>query len=215
MAEDVEQEMTVKPRRPLLPADLERMHVPEEFWRVKIQQVSGSVRDVIERYLINIDEMVKKGAGLLLTGNEGVGKTSIGVLIGKEAVAAGHTAYFTPIWELREHFKSKIMFDDALSVYDRVMEVDVLILDGLKAADVKEFALGDKGIAELIESRSMRLRVTILTAIEMSSLMDVKESLPNVYAAMKGHVVPLHVDGQNQLDRKQAELTAVVLGKPA
>lgn len=70
--------MTATFRRQLTKVDLERMNLPMEFWKVKVPEVAESVRPMVERYLTSLPSMMERGAGLLLGGAPGVGKTAVG-----------------------------------------------------------------------------------------------------------------------------------------
>lgn len=150
-------------RRALVKADLQRMNLPEEHWMAKVQFVSESVRPAVERYLTCIHERAGTGAGLLIHGAAGVGKTSIASLIAKEARSRGFTVLFVHIWELREMIRSKIPFSDEATMVDRAREVDVLVLDDLREEDAKEKFLPLSDLQALIRYRSSRRKLTILT----------------------------------------------------
>lgn len=197
-------------RRRLVPADFERMNLPEELWTTKIQGVPESVRSTVENYLVRIDEMVDNGAGLLLFGPKGVGKTSIAALIAKEARAAGKTVYFTTLWELRESVRARFMFDETLSILDRCREVDVLVLDGFKEedADPKEYHFGMRSIEELLSTRGVWKKVTVLTTALREE--DIGRKTPRLAEAIQGHLVPIEVKGPNQALERQKKLAEVV-----
>jgi len=186
------------------------MNLPKEFWRAKVQQVSASVQPAVERYLLRIREMVAKGAGLLICGDSGVGKTSVAALIAKESRARGYVTFFVGIWELREAIRSRVMFDDGVSILDRCREVDVLILDGLREDDAKELYLGERTLEELISYRKARHRVTIVTTC--MSMRDISAALPGFYNATVGALVPLLIAGENKKIRAHEDLVKEILG---
>lgn len=208
--------MTTTERRSLGKEDFERMNLPEEYWRVKIHEVANEVRPTIERYLQNIDLMVKRGAGLILGGPTGVGKTAIAALVAKEARACGFTAYFATTWELRECIRARVSFDDEASVLDRCRDVDVFILDGLKPEDASEKLFGVRDIEDLLTIRGARKKLSIVTTRmsrhEMTSMEPGSAKMSGLVEAIQGCMVYVPVTGKNQRTEKQEDLVQTVLG---
>lgn len=197
-------------RRPLVPADFERMNLPREFWTAKVQNVPASVRDTITRYLVNTDVMLARGAGMLLTGPAGVGKSGIGALVCKEARSRGYTAYFIGAWELRESIRARLLFEDEVSVMDRCRQVDVLVLDGLRPEDAGERLFGMRDIEELVTMRGVRKLVTIVTT--RMGAAELNRHFPGFLESVQGCVVSLPVTGSDLRRDLNEELKRVVLG---
>ena len=116
-------------RRKLTAEDMARMNVPEGLWRTRLQWVPKSILTTMQNYCENFDTMAEKGAGLLLWGHEGVGKSGAASVIAKEARARGYTVFFTTIVELREAVRERRLFDESSSVLERCRDVNVLVLD--------------------------------------------------------------------------------------
>ncbi len=198
-------------RRNLVRSDFERMNLPRDFWRATVQDVPEDLRDIVNRYLVNTDAMMKRGAGLLLMGDPGVGKTGIAALISKEARARGYTCYFTTIWELRECVKNRIDFETGMSVLGRCRDVHVLTLDGLDLTDKKDWNFDVHTIEELIRFRAAQRRVTIITTRLGPDVLDAE--MPALLTATQGCMVALRVTGPNMRDKRDLELNRVVLGQ--
>lgn len=197
-------------RRPLEVADFLRMNLPEEFWRATLERVPSSVQDTIKRYLVFIDKMVAKPAGLILSGGPGVGKSAIGALVCKEARARGFTCYFATVWELREALRARIAFDDNESLMERVRGVDVLVLDGLRPEDAGELILGRRAIEELLTARGSRKKLSVLTT--RMEAQEFRGAFGGLLDAVQGCMVYVPVDGENQRRSKNEELQRAVLG---
>lgn len=191
-------------RRKLGKADFERMNLPEDFWLAKVQYVQKSVTAPVTAYLRKIDSMLRLGAGLWLSGPKGVGKTSIAALAAKEARSRGYTVYFTSVWELRECIRSKIGFDDNLTVLGRCQDVDLLILDELRAEDASQAFFGAKEMQDLISHRRNRNKSTILTT-QLPGV-DLVEKFSGLKAATEGCMVWLPVKGKNLRTDREAEI---------
>jgi DNA replication protein DnaC len=194
-------------RRKLGRVDLERMNIPEDLWLAKVQNVSEDVREKVETYLRNIHVAVSGGAGLVIYGSKGVGKTAIATLIAKEARSRGHTALFCRIWELREMIRSRVQFDSDSSMSERARDVDVLVLDDLRAEDAGEKFFTLSEINELVRYRASRRCVTVittrldkgaLTVPPMNVLLDV--------------LLLFKVSGPDLHDEKKRALKEAVLG---
>lgn len=196
-------------RRNLTAEDLSRMNIPEDLWRAKIQDVQPPARSIIENYLTRFDDMAQKGAGLILRGGVGTGKTAIGVLVAKEARARGYTAFFTTVFELREAIRTKQMYDESLSVFDRCKEADVLILDNMLDSDMDDHYVNKRFIEELLVGRGMRLKISILST--RLSREDLKK-YGSFFSAIEGYMVSVTVAGEDLRKRRSEELKAVVVG---
>ncbi|HEX5929797.1 MAG TPA: ATP-binding protein [Solirubrobacterales bacterium] len=105
--------------------------------------VSDMARDMGTRHVVQatrdyvegIDENVAAGRGLWLMGNTGTGKTTLGMLVAKEVLAADKTVgvYFTPklltrIRQTYQEAESNSAYDD---FFRRVTSVDLLYIDDL------------------------------------------------------------------------------------
>jgi DNA replication protein DnaC len=186
------------------------MNLPREYWTAKVQGVPESMRTTIHRYLVNTDIMLDRGAGMFLTGPAGVGKTGIASLVCKEARSRGYTVYFTSVWELRECVKSKVMFEETTSVLDRCREVDVLVLDGLREEDQKDYTFGSRAIEELLVGRGTRKRVSIVTS--RLDMRGIDKFFPGLLEAVQGCMVVLPVTGEDLRRAQSEELKRAVLG---
>jgi DNA replication protein DnaC len=197
-------------RRTLTRSDLERMNLPRECWEAKVQFVSESVSDVVRRYLINVDDMVERGAGLFITGGPGVGKSSIASLACKESRARGYTAYFTPVWELRECVKARVLFEETTSVLDRCKQVHVLVLDDLSLDDAKDYSFGARRIEELLSFRGSQRLVSIVTT--RLSQKELRQSFGSLLSSTQGCMVFLPVIGPDRRQEQNEELSRAVFG---
>ncbi len=88
-----------------------------------------------QNYLEDLDENLVNGTGLWFMGNTGTGKTSLGMLIAKEAMSKGKTVaiYFTPklLTEIRKTYQAADSNDAYDKFFRRLSSVDLLYLDDL------------------------------------------------------------------------------------
>jgi DNA replication protein DnaC len=105
--------------------------------------VSDMMRDMTTRHVVNavqsfvdeLDENLAAGKGMWLMGNTGTGKTTLGMLVAKAALAAGRTAavYFTPklLTQIRQTYQATESEDAYDAFFKRLTSVDLLYIDDL------------------------------------------------------------------------------------
>jgi DNA replication protein DnaC len=98
---------------------------------MRSRHVVGAVRAFVEQ----LDEGLGSGRGLWLMGNTGTGKTTLGMLVAKEALAAGKTVavYFTPklLTQIRQTYQATDSEDAYEAFFKRLTSVDLLYIDDL------------------------------------------------------------------------------------
>jgi DNA replication protein DnaC len=98
---------------------------------MKSRMVVGAVRSFVDE----LDENLGAGRGLWLMGETGTGKTTLGMLIAKEALAAGKTTaiYFTPklLTQIRQTYQATESEDAYDALFRRLTSVDLLYIDDL------------------------------------------------------------------------------------
>jgi DNA replication protein DnaC len=151
-------------RNRLTSAHLELMGIPYRFWDSSMDRVPEcDGKGAIRKYLVNLDAMIDQGNGLLLWGDNGHGKTSAAVVVAKEARRRGASVLFITAERLRKASLNDEMFNDDRTVFQRAMEVELLVLDDLG----KEYS-GDSGYTErlfesIIRERAADKRTTVVT----------------------------------------------------
>ncbi len=107
--------------------------------------VSDMSRDMATRHVVNavrsfvdeLDENLDAGRGMWLMGNTGTGKTTLGMLAAKAALAAGRTVavYFTPklLTQIRQTYQATESEDAYEAFFRRLTSVDLLYIDDLGA----------------------------------------------------------------------------------
>lgn len=86
-------------------------------------------------YVEELDRNIEEGRGLWLMGSTGTGKTTLGMLIASQALAAGKTVgvYFTPklLTRIRQTYQEAESENAYAQFFDRVTSVDLLYIDDL------------------------------------------------------------------------------------
>lgn len=105
--------------------------------------VSDMLRDMSSRHVVSavrgyvddLDANLDSGKGMWLMGNTGTGKTTLGMLVAKAALAAGRTAavYFTPklLTQIRQTYQATDSEDAYDAFFRRLTSVDLLYIDDL------------------------------------------------------------------------------------
>ncbi len=105
--------------------------------------VSDMSRDMSTRHVVNavqsfvddLDENLNAGRGMWLMGNTGTGKTTLGMLVAKMALAASKTVavYFTPklLTQIRQTYQATESEDAYDAFFRRLTSVDLLYIDDL------------------------------------------------------------------------------------
>jgi DNA replication protein DnaC len=98
---------------------------------MRSRHVVGAVRAFAE----DLDGNLDAGRGLWLMGDTGTGKTTLGMLVAKEALAAGKTVavYFTPklLTQIRQTYQATDSEDAYDAFFKRLTSVDLLYIDDL------------------------------------------------------------------------------------
>ena len=216
------EEESKKFRRPLERADLVRMNLPERFWKAKFSELSDEQNcdgdclcSVVGGYLENFDKVMSEGHGLLLWGDNGVGKTSAAALLAMEVRRRGKSVLFITSSEYVESVVSKYRFDEFTTIAERAKNVDLLVIDDFGKEYRDKRGWTDRMFEDLLRHRSARLRPVILT---MNVTMDrlyaecEKSGQESLFQLLREIVLPVEVVGPDRREEKQRELREVVLG---
>jgi DNA replication protein DnaC len=100
---------------------------------MRTRHVVGAVGEFCDQ----LEENLAAGKGLWLMGDTGTGKTTLGMLIAKTALAAGKTVaiYFTPklLTQIRQTYRATESEDAYEAFFRRLTSVDLLYIDDLGA----------------------------------------------------------------------------------
>lgn len=199
-------------RMRLTQAHVEGMRIPRRFWDVSFDQINEEIRPKIDVYLRNLDDKLDRGEGLLLWGNNGVGKTSVAVLIALEVRRRGASVLFTTAEGLRSSVLEGTMFDDEQTVIERARAVDFLVLDDLGKEHPGETGFTERLFENLFRERSAARRTTFVTTnLPMRPGDGGGKALTNVYIpsmieVMKETLHPIRYVGTNLRDAVRADM---------
>lgn len=196
-------------RRELTQDDLVRARIPSRYWTVNLAGVQAQVREIADRYLKEIEQMHDKGVGLLLWGANGVGKTSLSVVIGKEYRRRGHSLMFLESAELKGAIIHNEAFDDEQTLWDRAKSVDVLIIDDLGKGVQDNTGFGARVLDELVRHRNANKRVTFITTnMTLKALED--DLKASTMHSLKECIYPVRVSGEDLRERAKQEIGSLL-----
>lgn len=202
-----------RPRRKITEADLKRINLGKQYWSCTIDGVQyEAARVALSRYAKKIVEMVKSGAGLIVGGERGVGKTGAAAVLVKEAVRRGFTAYFVTFPELRDlQFNDRVYGDgsDGITVNQQMLWADFLVLDGLDDPFLTDKVFGPLQLERLVSRRNNNQLTTVITTRVMKQL----SAMPDLFDILRQALCPVVIRGKNLRDDVEGELRARVLGE--
>ncbi len=148
--------------------------VPKDFWHSTPDDVKHNVeifRDVVQSYCGKLRMAARHGYGLILTGDNGVGKTMFLSHILMRAINAGFTAYYTSMPELDHHVKRGFNDREAAKRLDQMLTVDFLAIDELG----KERFKGGDNFMRLQLERILKQRFDNSAPVLIATNMSVKD----------------------------------------
>lgn len=118
-------------------------------------------------------EYIKQGRSVLVTGPAGVGKSFITSALGYQACLSGFKVRYKNMSKLLENMQMARIEAKAARYFDKMAEVDLLIIDdfGMKVLDGQQLL----DFMELIEDRHSRKSTIISSQLPVSSWYDVLE----------------------------------------
>jgi len=213
---------------------LDKCRIPPRYEHCTLANfdpVSPQHRAALEKSLYfcsGYPHLAEEGLGLLFTGNNGVGKTHLGVAVLRELVAGkGVHGQFWDFHELMREIKRS--FDPEtktteMQVLDPVVEVDVLLLDDLGAWKITDWM--NDTLFYVLNSRYLARRPTLITtnfqdvtareAVEADRLVRREYLVDRIGQRLRSRLtemclkVPL--DGEDFRERRQAANRSAVLG---
>lgn len=191
--------------RDLSRQDLVRMNIGKQFWGVSFSQIPDTVpcKKDFKKYLDKLKMAVEHGYGLYLYGGLRQGKTSMAVIVAKRVVALGGTAYFIRADDIQRAVIEKKMFDDEMSIEERMNVVDILIIDELGGEHSGGF--GESQIERFVRYRYDHNKVLVVTTNR--SKKDIQKKYgEGVLEVMESMMCPMHVDGAGWKEREMKKL---------
>lgn len=186
--------------------------VPMEFWKIKKSSVKQNVdvfQNVILKYCNNLNKAHRRGFGLCLVGDNGVGKTYFISYVLTQAIKKGKTVYYTTMLQLEHDIKRGFGDKEATNYLDLLLTSDWLAIDELgKEQRVK----GRKQTASFIDNqleRILKKRFDDSMPVLLGSNLDYKDLSQtygsSIVSVLKGKYLVAELVGEDYREVLAAE----------
>ena len=111
-----------------------KANIPVKYWDYGLKDLTWcpSATEKIEKYTNKLAMAHKKGIGLFLFGNNGLGKSLSAAVVLKEALRQGYTARWSMLSELLSLSSDGVYDKEAREEFrNEILEVDFLVIDDL------------------------------------------------------------------------------------
>jgi DNA replication protein DnaC len=195
--------------RELEKEDVERMNIGELHWEVTFEAIPDfQYKKIIGKFISGLADHVQSGRGLLLWGPYGSGKTAIGALLCKETAKRRGTAFMVSAMDLADLVIGKEWFDKDETVAQRLISVDVLVIDELGGGQGEKSGWSKSYIEKVVRTRTRQKRTTIcISNLDMPTLKEMYGD--GLLAIMAESVYPVKVAGHNWRESKRQDLKRI------
>lgn len=130
--------------RELHAEDVVRIRIGPRHRNAKLSTIPDkcAYKAKLKKYLKSLKKFVERGIGLMLMGPLGAGKTAAAAIVAKAVAAHYGYAFMIRADDLQKAAIEKTDFDDYRTVWDRMKEVDLLVIDDVGSDHAKEFGIG-------------------------------------------------------------------------
>lgn len=193
--------------------DLKLARIPPAFKDVTVAGIQDEeAKKLISKYISKVVAMLAKPVGLIINGNVGVGKSAAAALVGMEA-----RRWYKSVWRLTHQDMQKIQWDanylrreDGQSASDRILSVDLLVLDNFNDDFVIDTTFGPVKLEKLIQTRADWMKATILTTRIMADQFKTDVSLKSLYGVARGSMVGVQISGDDLHQKRNDHLKSIL-----
>lgn len=176
----------------------DRCCIPECHRRASLAQVPDApYRDEFVAYLKALRKNILEAWGLYIYGYYGVGKSALGCIALHHVVKIQRTGLFVMAKSLPEMMIEGVMFDDVQTYAQRVMSVDMLVIDEWLVQKDKR----DRLVEEVVRDRHSKGKPSIITTNHSPAELKGTQGKPPLSVSMANFlqeaVISLHVEGKD------------------
>jgi len=119
------------------------MGVGKRYWDVSVTKLPDDCKhkQIVMSYIEELKQNIDFGNGFIFIGDYGVGKTSLAVILAKATVSFGGSALFIAVPDLSDLKIKETMFSEGITLWDRALSVDLLVLDDIGSEHNKDWGL--------------------------------------------------------------------------
>jgi DNA replication protein DnaC len=153
----------------------------------------------IKNYILDLDEFVKDGSGLYISGSTGIAKTTMSTIILKEAINLYYRCYFINVRNMVKMIKDSWYNRDLKRYFSYIVKnSDILVIDEFGKMD-KTFEAEIQEIYNVFSNRDYANLITIITT--NYSMENAKEIFgDSLYSKFKERLIPVHFVGEDFRD---------------
>jgi len=109
---------------------LDEANIPAGYWFLTMDKFSGSpkLKEVVTKYIEQLQENYMAGKSICLAGNQGTGKTMSSVCVLKSAIKAGFSVYYTTASDMLQELTD---YRNSYEARNILKQVDFLLIDEL------------------------------------------------------------------------------------
>jgi DNA replication protein DnaC len=184
-----------EPERGEYYADCYEACIPRTFWDVTSEQVhynKDEFQNIILKYTSKLKVAMRHGYSLLLTGDNGAGKTMFMSFIETQALRRGWSAYYTTLTELDANLKRGFNDREADRRLQMMLDSDILAIDEVGKEYYKSDSWLITQLERILKSRFDNGEAMLLgTNVAYADLLGMYGSSIESMLEGKYHVVPL------------------------
>jgi DNA replication protein DnaC len=180
------------------------------FERAPVSDIDDRIIREVKRFVRDMDTTIPRGKGLWIFGDVGTGKTSLAMLVSKEAIQRGYSVAIYSVPRLLGHIRATYDSGGAeqsyASLFEQLASVDLLHLDDLGAEKQTDWVL--EQLYSLVNERYERERSIVLTTnVELKALEEqIGERTVSRLTEMTEQVPLFGADLRQPFDSEQSAL---------
>jgi len=190
-----------------------RANISPEYWPIKLDDFIGNKKAVklVKRYVEKLDEAYEHGLGFIFLGGNGVGKTTMQMMILKAAVDAGYSAFHITLPEIFHYIK--LGFDNhslLLEIHNLLRTTDFLAVGELGKdyhRQGSEMFMRSEFDMIFRHRRSMLMPTSLDTNMDLTELYDTYgESLMSLFAGSLKEIEMKGKDYRKTVQRRSLDV---------
>lgn len=176
----------------------DRMCVPLAYREISLELVREPQAKVVKKYVEGMPLFLERGIGLLFWGEYGSGKTGAAALLLKRIAELGKTGLWVFASDIPKFVIEKTMFDPPQSFEERMLVVDLLVIDELILKSKRD-AFSDTVVEMIFRRRLAERRATCITT--NLSPKKLQEEYPAFANVLKESIFPVKFEGDFRSDK--------------